>query len=182
MSWRIFLWSLLFVVPRIIKRLEYCLVPYIIAENPEMNYKEALKLSRNMMYGNKKHMFFYFLSYAFYFLLSFVLRQIEEGFGALSEIIYTIPYIQVSTTELYIAIRDRYCAANPECGLRDTNKNTNKDPDFWKNPYAIAAVAKGAIDVKKLVTHVFDFDQIQDAYQEALHNKTDALKVMIKVK
>lgn len=49
-------------------------------------------------------------------------------------------------------------------------------------PYAIAAVAKGAIDVKKLVTHVFDFDQIQDAYQEALHNKTDALKVMIKVK
>lgn len=133
MSWRIFLWSLLLVVPRIVKGLEYCLVPYIIAENPEMNYKEALKLSRNMMYGNKKHMFFYFLSYAFYFLLSFVLRQIEEGFGALSEIIYTIPYIQVSTTELYIAVRDRYCAANPECGLRDTNKNTNKDPDFWKN-------------------------------------------------
>lgn len=49
-------------------------------------------------------------------------------------------------------------------------------------PYAISAVAKGAINVKQLVTHVFDFDQIQDAYQEALNNKTDALKVMIKVK
>ncbi len=49
-------------------------------------------------------------------------------------------------------------------------------------PRAIAAVAKGAIDVKPLVTHEFDFDHIQDAYQEALNNKTDALKVVIKVK
>lgn len=49
-------------------------------------------------------------------------------------------------------------------------------------PRAIAAVAKGVIDVKQLVTHQFDFDHIQDAYQEALHNKTDALKVMIKVR
>ena len=49
-------------------------------------------------------------------------------------------------------------------------------------PYAIAAVAKGAIDVKKLVTHEYDLDHIQEAYQEALNNKTDALKVVIKVK
>ncbi len=49
-------------------------------------------------------------------------------------------------------------------------------------PKAIAAVAKGAIDVKPLVTHEFDFDHIQEAYQEALNNKTDALKVVIKVK
>lgn len=48
-------------------------------------------------------------------------------------------------------------------------------------PRAIAAVAKGAIDVKQLVTHEFDFDHIQDAYQEALNN-TDALKVLVKVK
>lgn len=49
-------------------------------------------------------------------------------------------------------------------------------------PKAIAAVAKGAIDVKPLVTHEYDFDHIQEAYQEALNNKTDALKVVIKVK
>ena len=49
-------------------------------------------------------------------------------------------------------------------------------------PRAIAAVAKGAINVKPLVTHEFDFDHIQDAYMEALNNKTDALKVMIKIK
>lgn len=49
-------------------------------------------------------------------------------------------------------------------------------------PKAIAAVSKGAINVKPLVTHEFDFDHIQDAYQEAVNNKTDALKVMVKVK
>ncbi len=49
-------------------------------------------------------------------------------------------------------------------------------------PKAIAAVAKGAIDVKPLVTHEYDFADINEAYQEALTNKTDALKVMLKVK
>lgn len=49
-------------------------------------------------------------------------------------------------------------------------------------PKAIAAVAKGAIDVKPMITHEFDFDHVQEAYQEALNNKTDALKVMMKVR
>ncbi len=49
-------------------------------------------------------------------------------------------------------------------------------------PRAIAAVASGAINVKGIVTHEFDFDHIQDAYQEAVNNKTDLVKAVIKVK
>lgn len=49
-------------------------------------------------------------------------------------------------------------------------------------PRAIAAVASGAIDVKRIVTHEFDFDHIQDAYQEAVNNKTDLVKAVIKIK
>ncbi|MBQ6442082.1 MAG: NAD(P)-dependent alcohol dehydrogenase [Lachnospiraceae bacterium] len=49
-------------------------------------------------------------------------------------------------------------------------------------PRAIAAVASGAIDVKGIVTHEFDFDHIQEAYQEAVNNKTDLVKAVIKVK
>ncbi|MCR4656177.1 MAG: NAD(P)-dependent alcohol dehydrogenase [Lachnospiraceae bacterium] len=49
-------------------------------------------------------------------------------------------------------------------------------------PRAIAAVASGAIDVKGIVTHEFDFDHIQDAYDEAVNNKTDLVKAVIKVK
>lgn len=49
-------------------------------------------------------------------------------------------------------------------------------------PRAIAAVASGAINVKGIVTHIFDFDHIQDAYDEAVNNKTDLVKAVIKVK
>ncbi len=49
-------------------------------------------------------------------------------------------------------------------------------------PRAIAAVASGAVDVKGIVTHEFDFDHIQDAYDEAVNNKTDLVKAVIKVK
>ena len=49
-------------------------------------------------------------------------------------------------------------------------------------PKAIAAVAKGAIDVKQIVTHEFDFDHIDDAYQECVNNRTDLVKAVIKVK
>lgn len=49
-------------------------------------------------------------------------------------------------------------------------------------PKAIAAVAKGAIDVKQIVTHEFDFDHINDAYQECINNKVDLVKAVIKVK
>lgn len=49
-------------------------------------------------------------------------------------------------------------------------------------PRAIAAVASGAIKVDGIVTHEFDFDHIQDAYDEAVNNKTDLVKAVIKVK
>ncbi len=48
-------------------------------------------------------------------------------------------------------------------------------------PRAIAAVASGAIDVKGIVTHTFDFDHIQEAYQEAVNNKTDLVKAVIRI-
>lgn len=49
-------------------------------------------------------------------------------------------------------------------------------------PKAIAAVSGGAINVKGIVTHEFDLDHIQEAYDEAINNKTDLVKAVIKVK
>lgn len=48
-------------------------------------------------------------------------------------------------------------------------------------PKAIAAVSSGAIDVKGIVTHEFDLDHIQEAFDEAVNNKTDLVKAVIKV-
>lgn len=54
----------------------------------------------------------------------------------------------------------------------------------YKNiyPKAIAAIASGAIDIESIVTHEFDLDHIQDAYDEAVKNKTDLVKAVVKVK
>ncbi len=54
----------------------------------------------------------------------------------------------------------------------------------YKNifPKAIAAVAGGSINVESIVTHEYDLEHIQEAYDEAVNNKTDLVKAVIKVK
>lgn len=53
----IFLWSLLFIVPGIIAAYKYSLVPYILAENPDMSPKDAISISKELMDGNKWRLF-----------------------------------------------------------------------------------------------------------------------------
>ena len=48
-----FLWSLLLVIPGIIKSFSYAMTPYILAEHPEMTATEAITESRRVMDGNK---------------------------------------------------------------------------------------------------------------------------------
>ena len=54
----------------------------------------------------------------------------------------------------------------------------------YKNifPKAIAAVGSGAIDVTSIVTHEFALDDIQKAYDEAVNNKENLVKAVIKIK
>ena len=52
-----FLWSLLFVIPGIVKRFSYAMTPYILAENPGMTANQAITQSRQMMNGNKWRLF-----------------------------------------------------------------------------------------------------------------------------
>ena len=49
-------------------------------------------------------------------------------------------------------------------------------------PKAIEAVSAGAIDVNGIVTHEFDLEHIQEAFEEAINNKTDIVKAVIKIK
>ena len=44
---RIFLWSLLFIIPGFYKQYQYRMVPYILAETPDMDYKEVLQKKWN---------------------------------------------------------------------------------------------------------------------------------------
>lgn len=48
-------------------------------------------------------------------------------------------------------------------------------------PQAIAAVASGAIKVDGIVTHEYDLEHIQEAFEAAIHNKESLVKAVIKV-
>ncbi len=47
------LWTMLLIVPGIIKSYEYRLIPYLLAENPYQSSKEAFKKSKELMHGYK---------------------------------------------------------------------------------------------------------------------------------
>ena len=51
------LWSLLFIIPGIIKEFSYAMTPYIMAEHPELTTDEAITRSREIMDGNKWRLF-----------------------------------------------------------------------------------------------------------------------------
>ena len=76
----IWLWSLLFVIPGIIKSYEYRLVPYIMSENPMMNYKDAQAESKKLMMGNKWKTFILDLSFIGWDILSVCTWGILEIF------------------------------------------------------------------------------------------------------
>ena len=53
----VFLWSLLLIIPGIIKSYAYSMSGFILTENPEMTAKEAMQVSEKMMVGNKWRLF-----------------------------------------------------------------------------------------------------------------------------
>ena len=91
----IFLWSLLLIVPGVIKAYEYRMVNYLLTENPNMEVKEALETSRNMMYGNKWDSFVLDLSF-----LGWQMLAVFFTLGILG-IFYVDPYVAATDAELY---------------------------------------------------------------------------------
>lgn len=93
------LWSLLLVIPGIIKSYEYAMIPYLLAEYPEMSKDEAFETSKRMMDGNKMNAFVLELSFIGWYLLA--------GFtcGVLG-IFYVGPYNQLTMAELYHRLKE----------------------------------------------------------------------------
>jgi uncharacterized membrane protein len=89
----IFLWSLLFIIPGVIKFFSYKMVPYIIAENPDIDAIAAITLSREMMNGHKFRLFKLYLSFIGWVLLSIL----TLGIG----LILLLPYVKLSVANFY---------------------------------------------------------------------------------
>ncbi len=88
------LWTLLLIVPGIVKSYEYLMVPYILAENPGMDRKEVFAISKRMMEGEKWD--------AFVLSLSFFGWELLSGFTCgLVGIFWVNPYENATFAELY---------------------------------------------------------------------------------
>lgn len=94
----IFLWSLLLIVPGIIKGLAYSQVFYLMNDHPEYTGKEAINASQEMMKGHKGELFLLQLSFIGWFLLSCLTLGILQ--------FYVLPYYQATMTEYYRYLKE----------------------------------------------------------------------------
>ncbi len=92
------LWYGLFFIGGVVKHYSYFLVPFILAENPDLTAKQAITLSRRMMNGHKWKCFLLDFSFLGWFLLRIA------TFG-LSGLFYTNAYQVAAYTEFYAQLR-----------------------------------------------------------------------------
>lgn len=94
-----FLWTLLFIIPGIIKTYSYSMAPFILADNPELTASEALSESIRIMEGHKFDLFVLELS----FILWYILCLITSGIAY----IYVRPYVRATITNFYNDIKEK---------------------------------------------------------------------------
>lgn len=94
-----FLWFLLLIIPGIVKSYAYSMVPFILADNPEIGRKRAIELSNHMTNGQKWRMFVLDLS----FLGWYILGTLALGIG----ILFVLPYDHSTKAELYKVLRQQ---------------------------------------------------------------------------
>lgn len=93
----LFLWTLLFIIPGIVKSYAYRMVPYILADNPNIGARRAIDLSNKMTYGHKWNMFVLDLSFIGWYLLGILVFFIGG--------IFVAPYRNATEAELYLVLR-----------------------------------------------------------------------------
>ena len=128
----IFLWSLLFLIPGIIKSYQYAMVPFILCESPGVSGKEAMQISRQMTNGQKGGMFVLDLSFIGWELLALIPIWIFMGIATfmsvsgggsvgaiifLAIVLYLVSiaallliaiYHNATYTQLYFTMRDTF--------------------------------------------------------------------------
>ena len=92
------LWTLLFIVPGIIKSYAYAMTPYILIDNPELGPNEARLKSIEMMRGHKGKLFGLDLSFIGWILLGIL--SIGIGF------IWITPYIRTTRAAFYCNLKE----------------------------------------------------------------------------
>lgn len=133
------LWTIT-IVGGVIKHYSYFLVPFIVAENPDIKPKDAILLSRRMMNGHKWECCKLELSFMGWFLMGFV------TFGAV-DVLWGVPYRVASYTEYYTALRSEAKRRGIEGTeqLNDECLYTHADAETLRERYADIARTENII-------------------------------------
>jgi uncharacterized membrane protein len=92
-----FLWTLLFIIPGIVKYCSYFFAPYILADNPTMTAEESICRSMQIMEGHKMQLFLMLLGYTALAMLSSILLFIP--------MLWIMPYYQVALAKFYEEVK-----------------------------------------------------------------------------
>ena len=95
-----FLWSLLFVIPGIVKAYAYSMAYYIRLDHPEYDWSTCIKESERMMDGHKADLFVQDLS----FIGWFIVGGLCLGIGTL----WVYPYCSLARANFYESVRAQY--------------------------------------------------------------------------
>ena len=122
------LWTLT-IIGGIIKRYSYYLVPYIVAENPDIKANTAIRLSQDIMNGHKWECFKLELSFILWELLGILTIGI-------SKIFYSNPYKLAVFSEYYVKLR------------KEAINNKIKNVDYLNDKYLYEKADKEVIENK----------------------------------
>lgn len=94
------LWTLLLIVPGIIKSCAYSQTYYVLRDNPELKYNAAIERSMAMMQGHKMQYFLLVLSFIGWYLLTIL------TLGVLT--FWVLPYISCTMAHYYEYVKEEY--------------------------------------------------------------------------
>ena len=95
-----FLWTLLLIVPGIIKGLSYSMTCFVLCDNPDMKNNEAIELSMKMMDGHKMDLLWLYLTFIGWGILCIF----SLGIGYF----WLAPYMQASLAQFYEEVKEDY--------------------------------------------------------------------------
>ena len=98
------LWTLLLIIPGIMKAFSYALTPYILLDEPELTARQAITRSCEIMQGRRWKLFCLQLSFIGWGILSLL----TFGIG----ILWLVPYMNASVAAFYEDARAEYEAEN----------------------------------------------------------------------
>ena len=98
MELKTLLWLLLFIIPGFVKAYEYSMIPYLLAENPNLSAPQAFSLSKQMTTGQKMDLFVLDLSFIGWIILGLICC----GIG----ILFVLPYPEATRAEVYLNLKE----------------------------------------------------------------------------